>query len=677
MAKDDRGNPPLLNPVLELRKDPLPQRAQGGGVGKKDIVHERLQAQRDALASAVEAIAADSRPVVAHGGRLHLVARMFADSYAPSKTPTGLVDDRFDCRLVAPVRGGYLIEAATAKLRFWANYLRTAVSIEAMVAISRVAEIRPFDISELLNGRSLEAVWDTAAEVNGGKAFILWLAPFRNVDARQSVIQTLETLEKRQVMLPTWPGVALPPPGMAPVAAVPVTRRDQTGLARAVRRYRNEGVARSLVTIPGKDALVELAASGSSFRIDPVRRVEVTAPGVGAEPVPPVPNAAAQPVVAVIDGGLSARSYIGMEAWRAPSLVPDGMNDHAHGNRISSLVVHAHAWNNELDLPELTCRVGTVQAIPRQGANFTASPQQLIDYLHLVARNHPEARVWNMSFNAIAPEDDPGLVSYLGHEIALLARANDILPVVSIGNRRPGNPDRLCAPADCEAALTVGGRQFDKHGRPAAECPVSLKGPGPDGMLKPDLSWFSHLRMLGGTPHTGSSYAVPPVATLAAHTFNNLKAPSADLVRALLINNSELETHDSALGWGTPWDGHLPWTCAPGSVTLAWRAKLRPGFAYYWNEIPIPPEMVRGGKLIGKGKLTAILNPVLSELGGANYFATRLQVALQYTTRAGKTGNLLGSMKEDTTAEMEARTELAKWQPVRRHMRDFAKGSGM
>ena len=87
--------------------------------------------------------------------------------------------------------------------------------------------------------------------------------------------------------------------------------------------------------------------------------------------------------------------------------------------------------------------------------------------------------------------------------------------------------------------------------------------------------------------------------------------------------------------------------------------------------------MVRDGKLIGKGKLTAILNPVLSELGGANYFATRLQVALQYTTRAGKTGNLLGSMKEDTTAEMEARTELAKWQPVRRHMRDFAKGGGI
>ena len=33
-------------------------------------------------------------------------------------------------------------------------------------------------------------------------------------------------------------------------------------------------------------------------------------------------------------------------------------------------------------------------------------------------------------------------------------------------------------------------------------------------------------------------------------------------------------THDRHLGWGTPYNGHLPWGCAPGSVTLAWRAQL-------------------------------------------------------------------------------------------------------
>jgi hypothetical protein len=32
-------------------------------------------------------------------------------------------------------------------------------------------------------------------------------------------------------------------------------------------------------------------------------------------------------------------------------------------------------------------------------------------------RAYPEARVWNMSFNQVEPEDDLEVVSYLGHAI--------------------------------------------------------------------------------------------------------------------------------------------------------------------------------------------------------------------------------------------------------------------
>ncbi len=111
----------------------------------------------------------------------------------------------------------------------------------------------------------------------------------------------------------------------------------------------------------------------------------------------------------------------------------------------------------------------------------------------------------------------------------------------------------------------------------------------------------SRLRMIGGGQQTGSSFATPLVSSLAAHTFANLRDPTPDLVRALLVNATELEGHDAALGWGTPWPGHFPWTCGPGSVTLAWRATMRPGFNYYWRDIPIPPEMVKAGKLAGRG----------------------------------------------------------------------------
>lgn len=672
MPADDRRDRPLLNPVLTLRKEPAPEQPSTGGQGERGIVMERLDAQRAALAEEIERIAA-LPGLVSHAGKVHLVARMFEDSFAPSWTPKGLFDARFGCRLVAPARGGYLAEASANRLADFAGFIRTAAAIEPKVAISRVQSIQLFDTAQLLRGRSLDELWDAAAETEGGNAFALWLAPFRDNDARSSLLDTLGRLERDSVVLPSFPTILLSPglPGVR--EAVPVIRREQSSLARAMRRYRNTGAARSFVVVPSRAALARIAASGASFRIDPVRRIEVTAPGIGAEPEPPIPNPAAQPIVAVVDGGLTARSYLPLEVWRAPPLVPDGQADSRHGNRVTSLVVHGHAWNNNLPLPALDCRVATIQAVPRSGANATPNPEQLVEYLRAVARAFPDARVWNLSFNEIAPEDDPELVSYLGHEIAALAREADILPVISIGNRQLGQSDRLCAPADCEAGLTVGGRTHDGTFAPAGPCAVSLRGPGPDGMLKPDLSWFSRLRMLGGAVETGSSYPTALTSGMAAHTFANLKEPSVDLVRALMINATELERHDPALGWGTPFHGHLPWACAPGSVTLAWHARLKPGFAYYWNEIPIPPELIQRGKLRGTGRLTAILAPIVSELGGPNYFATRLQVALQYLD-GGRWKNLLGTMREGSASERRAREDLAKWHPIRRHICDFSRG---
>lgn len=524
-AADDRRDPPLLNPVLALRKEPVPEAVTGGGKGADAIVTERLERQRRELAASIERIAVEASSYAPHAGRIHLVARMFPDSQAPSWTPAGLFDPRFACRLVAPAHHGYLVEFPVNQLPPFARFIRRTDTIEAKVAISRVSEIRPFDAQELLRGKPAKVLWDHATEVDGGRGFIVWLAPYQNDDARASVIQTLARLERGRVLLPTFPGLALSA-RLDHGSMVPIVTRGQTGLARAIRRYRNDGVARTFVAVPTERALVQLATSGTSFRIDPVRKIEVTSPGDGSEPAIPVPSAATQPVVAVVDGGLTARSYLPMEAWRAPPLVIDRVADYLHGNRVTSLVVHAHAWNNRLPLPELTCRVATV-------------------------------------------------------------------------------------------------------------------------------------------------------SSLSAHTFANLKEPSGDLVRALLINMAEGERHDPALGWGTPWNGHSPWTCSAGSVTLAWRAKLRPGYAYYWNDLPIPSELIRNGKLVGSGKLTAILTPVVSPTGGPNYFVTRLQVALQYQQINGSWGNLLGTMKEDKAAELDARIDLAKWHPVRRMMRDFSKRGGI
>ena len=107
---------------------------------------------------------------------------------------------------------------------------------------------------------------------------------------------------------------------------------------------------------------------------------------------------------------------------------------------------------------------------------------------------------------------------------------------------------------------------------------------------------------------------------------------------------------------------------------MAWTAKVRPGFAYYWEDIPIPRQIISEGRLKGFGSLTVVLNPVLNPEIGENYFSTRVTAALQYLSRGGKTTRLLGSVEaEDTAPELDARDDYHKWQPIRHDARDFSK----
>lgn len=674
---DDR-DPPLLYPVLSLQMEPAPETRTGGGKGRASVVTARLPQQQAVLAQAARALYSAAARLPTYAGRAHLVAKMFAeDSLAPSHTPDDLFGPLHGCQLVAPFRNGYLIEAELKALPRLVRTIENPTSFAVQADISRVKELEAFDTEDRLRGRSIDDLWDAAPEGEAGRLFVLWLAPFRDRSAQAALLEQIETMAQERVLLPTFTAVRLVSGPGETAEARPVTTPRQSSVARAMREYRNTGIGRATVRLADRESLGQLAASGVSYRIDPVRPIRVAAPGEGAEPgtLGDLTNA---PIVAVVDGGLHAQSYTTAEAWRAPPLVSNAQADRRHGNGVSSLVIQGHAWNGNRPLPALDCRIGTVQAVPHRNSNQRFDERELIDYLAEVARAHPEAKVWNISANQDGVGLDPSDVSVLGHEIGLLARATGFLPVISVGNTGSGNGTRPNPPADCEAAIVVGGRQADAKGAPAEGCPACLPGPGPDGMMKPDLSWFSTLRMLGGVVDTGSSYATPLVSSLAAHTFAQLREPTPDLVKALLINAAERTEHDARLGWGTPYHGHLPWTCAPGSVTLAWKAQLEPGTAYYWNDIPIPPELVRNGKLYGRASLTAVLRPLISPLGGANYFASRLETSLKYANESGKGwASLVGSMMESTLAEQDAREELRKWQPIRRHCNDFSRGGGL
>ena len=671
---------PLLNPVLTLQIDPRPEPRPGRGKDASKIVASRLGPQQKVLAGACRHIIRERAHYPPYAGKIHLIASMFEDSLTPSHTPKDLFNEDVGCRFVAPFTRGYMIEATIDRLPLLARKIGEPNDTSSRVDISRVKKLGAFDQNTLLRGRTVEQLWGKAPELDEGRLFAVWFTPFRDGEARRALLETIEDLSSEDLFLSAFPVLRLSRAQDIDTPSEqlePVQTARQTSIARALRTYRNTGFARATVIFQRQNALAQFVASGASYRIDPVKPFGIAAAGEGPEPGSPGPDVAGQPIVAVVDGGLTSSKYKPAEAWTASPFVTDGVANSKHGNRVSSLVVHGHQWNNNLPLPALNCRLGTVQAVPRANANHTIDFEQLVLYLARTAGDHPDTRVWNISANALEPEDDPDQISDFGHSLAGWARSAGVLPVVSVGNASASNDDRLCAPADCEAALVVGGRQADLWGNPGSSCPNCLPGPGPDGMLKPDVSWFSTLRMIGGATASGSSYATPLVSSLAAHTFANLKEPSPDLVRALLINAAEQEAHEPRLGWGTPYHGHLPWNCAPGTVTLAWKAALKPGTAYYWNDIPIPKELTRGGRLFGQASLTGILNPLVSPFGGPKYFSSRLETSLQYKNGRKEWSNLLGPIRESSAAQHDAHRETIRWQPVRRTRRDFTKKGGL
>ena len=673
---------PLLKPVLHLRKEPRPERVSGGRKSADDVIEHRLVEQQKILSKTLREMNKTITYQPNFGGYVVIHADMFEDSLAPSYTPNDLFRLKHGAQLITPYHTGYLVEVQADCLDQLANQIEHRESGNELVDISRVQSVAFFNEQNATVGLTLDALWDKAPEIETGRAFIIWLMPLRNKNAQESLIQKVSALRSETI--------SFPPSLLQNVLAIldagisismrhslqAATREDDRNTL-VLRNYRKQGYARTTVIIPSKVALNQLLTSGVVFKIGPVSQITSTTPGSGMEPhLPLQSDMSGFPIVGVVDGGLTANSYKPAEAWRAPSFVPNKYADTKHGNQITSQVVQGHDWNNKLKLPPLYCRVGTVQAVAKPGAPLPPDPEGFISYLNILMSEHTDTRVWNFSLN-LTEDCAPNDVDSLSHDIAVLARKHQILPTISIGNK-PGS--HLQPPADCEAAITVGGRQQDSYGKPAGKCDVSLNGPGPSNMLKPELSNFSKVRVIGGVIRTGSSFATALISPVAAHTMARLRNASPDLVKALLLHSADLGTFDPNLGFGTPATNPLPWLCQPGFVTLQWTAKIRPGSAFYWK-LPIPPSLRKTGKLRGSGILTAILNPhpMVSEIAGMNYFSVRIATALQYELGQKSNGdpafhNLLGPLDTKRLTEQQAREKDYKWSPVRHYKRSFPRG---
>jgi hypothetical protein len=390
---------PLLQPVLTLQKEPMPKMAVVQGKKEEHVVHRRLDTQRRVLSSGLKTLRSqvEAGQLNVFGGHVLLIAEMFDDSFAASWTPRSLFRIRDEVLTRAAASNGYIIEIDVDDLPLLER--RTANdSIACRCDISRVKRIRAWSDADLYRARPQSALWKNAVEFENGRGFIVWLSPFHNSEARADVLRALDDMRDDGLFLPTFPRLLLGRAGSTEIV-VPDTSERQDSLAIVKRDYRTYGHGRALIEVPSSAALYQLVSSGAVFRIEPAQSLNVTSPGTGAEPSALLQSLTHSPIVGVVDGGCTSNRYRVAEAWRETPLISASQADTKHGNQVASMVIHGHEWNNNLPLPELYCRIGVAQAIPRQGASIGYSQARLVSYIENALTRHPETRVWNLSWN--------------------------------------------------------------------------------------------------------------------------------------------------------------------------------------------------------------------------------------------------------------------------------------
>lgn len=610
---------------------------------------------------------------------------MDKESLATTHTPDDLFSRERWCRIVGSWRSGYIVEIQCSSLSTLTSRVERPNNNQ-ICDIYRIDGLGLF-ADALKTSGVIESSWNEALpDRSGRRLFSVRLPSFKSSNARKAAAQRLSdmmasgTLALRK--LPSMAGARLLTTTGAQDSDEtysPLLSNWASGAAETSNFVQKlmaaaetvEEIPSIPVGISSIDVLENLVASGVAVNWEAVQALRPVDAPEAEEDVSPLPPLDGAPVVGVIDGGYHGNRYLPAIAWRHDPLIPDAVAAKAHGDRITAIVVEGHIPTRSTAGEPLNCRVGVVQALPDRLAAVPWSTPRFLRYLDEVLAAHPDTHVWNLSAN-MERECAHDEVSDLAHGLSELMRRHNKLFVISAGNRPEDEPVRIAPPADCEPALVVSGRQH-VAGLPGGPCPVSRVGLGPEGMLKPDTSWYSDFLAPNGTLMYGTSYAAALISRLAAHTWEHLTEPTPALVRALILNSCDLDKYCHQLGFGTPLQPQLPWVCSQNGVVIAWSWPMKAKERYYWRGIKVPPSLIKDGRFVGKAKLSVVLSPVVQRRG-QNYVSTRVEATLRVPS-SPRPARVVGSM-DLKTRELTARRDDFKWQPVRCYSARFTETNG-
>lgn len=364
------------------------------------------------------------------------------------------------------------------------------------------------------------------------------------------------------------------------------------------------------------------------------------------------------PVVGVLDNGISRIEHL--EPW----LVGDRISNYIdsdiaadHGTFVSGVITYGDALEQKDWVGGLPVRLIDGAVFPADGKLDEAELVENIRFV--VSQTYQRVKVYNLSIS-FEPEICDDAFSDLGIALDDIQDDYGVLICKSAGNSRInvfGTKRRILQGADSVRAITVGSAAHAKGEFDMAEVgsasPFSRKGPGPEFIVKPEVSHYggnAGIDPLGHYTRTevhsfdvrgnsayavGTSFSTPRVSALAANLHNAIAADFDPLLIKALIAHSSIFPGDALvptdekvmeMGFGVPKSLFDILGNDPHTATIVLRGTLRRGESIDILDFPMPQSLVRDGYYKGQITLTAALSPLRAANQGGEYCQSDLEV---------------------------------------------------
>ena len=456
-------------------------------------------------------------------------------------------------------------------------------------------------------------------------------------------------------------------------------------------------------------------------------RIEASPTSTGQLALTPIPDRPQGPasLVGVIDGGIS--DVLGDWIEDRFDLLDPSARDTDHGTFISGLLVAANSLNADyLSNQAPGCAVIDIGVLPADpggtGIPFQKYyPNGVSDFMDEVEtavqeyRQRLGVRVFNFSLNFVAP-GNPARYGYAAQRLDEIARANDVIFVISAGNLEVAeqraewhqDPQRAIAALVSEAGTTItepAESLFNisvsalnppnlPNQVPYALTTYSRRGPGLRGAIKPD---FAHIGGSGTSdPHlgtglasinsdgtltngAGTSYAAPLVAKQLADLDSLIEGDvTRETLIALMVHHAAMPAvmkHPAVLpaardlaGFGMPSTAEDMLQGPDSEITLVFNGTILPKeqhtLVFGW-----PEALVENGKCRGYARLTLVARPVLAYEHGDERVRVNIEAKLMQENGKGGFSSALSPVNRPSGSRVPRSEpellEAQKWQVVK------------